>query len=113
MALESTESEKRYYSISEIAQRFDVNPSLIRFWEKEFDLLSPKKNARGKRLYSAKDLEIFRLIHHLVKERGFTLKGAQAKLKENRSELAEKSQIIERLRQIKQALKEMRDGLGD
>lgn len=105
------DSEKRYYSIGELARLFDVNPSLIRFWEKEFELLAPKKNARGKRMYTPDDLEHFRLIHHLVKERGFTLKGAKVKLKENRSDLAQTAAVVERLKAIKQALKEMRDAL--
>ncbi len=71
------EIEKLYYSIGEVAEMFDVNASLIRFWEKEFPQLHPKKNARGNRVYSKKDLELFKKIHHLVKEKGFTLDGAK------------------------------------
>ncbi len=71
------EIEKLYYSIGEVAEMFDVNASLIRFWEKEFPQLHPKKNARGNRVYSKKDLELFKKIHHLVKDKGFTLDGAK------------------------------------
>ncbi len=69
--------EKLYYSIGEVAELFDVNTSLIRFWEKEFPQLHPKKNARGNRVYTKKDIELFNKIHHLVKEKGFTLEGAK------------------------------------
>ena len=73
-------SEKLYYSIGEVAEAFDVKPSLIRFWEKEFQIISPKKTQSGTRKFSAKDIEKFELIHALVKERGFTLEGAKKQL---------------------------------
>jgi len=78
-----SEIEKLYFSIGEVADMFAVNPSLIRFWEKEFPQLHPKKNGRGNRVYSKKDLELFEKIHHLVKEKGFTLEGAKNALKKN------------------------------
>ena len=65
-------TDKRYYSIGEIAQAFNVNTSLIRFWEKEFDILKPKKNAKGNRLFTPEDLKNLKLIYHLVKEKGYT-----------------------------------------
>jgi len=74
--------EKLYYSIGEVAEMFNVNTSLIRFWEKEFKLLSPVKNQQGKRLFTRKDIEDFRLIYHLVKERGYTLQGAKEALRQ-------------------------------
>ena len=74
---------KRYYSIGEIAKAFDVNASLIRFWDKEFDILKPKKNAKGNRMFTPEDVKNLQLIYHLVKERGFTLDGAKTHLKEN------------------------------
>lgn len=77
MYTKTFELEKLYYSIGEVADMFEVNTSLIRFWEKEFPQLHPKKNSRGNRVYSKKDLELFRKIHHLVKEKGFTLDGAK------------------------------------
>ncbi len=76
--------EKLYYSIGEVAVAFSVNTSLIRFWEKEFDVLQPKKNAKGNRKFTPKDIKNLELIYHLVKERGFTLEGAKTHLKENK-----------------------------
>jgi DNA-binding transcriptional MerR regulator len=82
MYTKSFEIEKLYYSIGEVAEMFEVNTSLIRFWEKEFNQLQPRKNSRGNRVYSKKDLELFKKIHHLVKEKGFTLEGAKNALRE-------------------------------
>jgi DNA-binding transcriptional MerR regulator len=76
--------EKRYYGIGEVARAFNVNTSLIRFWEKEFDALKPKKNAKGNRKFTPADIKTLELIFHLVKERGFTLDGAKIHLKENK-----------------------------
>ncbi|MDR9373444.1 MAG: MerR family transcriptional regulator [Schleiferiaceae bacterium] len=104
-------SEKRYYSIGEVAQMLQVNPSLIRFWEQEFDILKPRKNRKGNRLFTPQDLEHLKLIYHLVKERGFTLKGAREKLRQNKDDTAQNAQVVERLHQIKQALAELRDAL--
>lgn len=105
------EDEKRYYSIGEVATMFDVNTSLIRFWEKEFDIIKPKKNKKGNRLFTPKDLQNLKLIHHLVKERGFTLKGAKSKLKENREDTARIAEVVDKLKMIKQALGEIRKDL--
>jgi DNA-binding transcriptional MerR regulator len=105
------DEDKRYYSIGEVAAIFEVNTSLIRFWEKEFDILKPKKNKKGNRLFTPKDLKNLRLIHHLVKERGFTLKGAKAKLKDNIEDTARLSEVVDRLKMIKQALGEIRRDL--
>lgn len=76
-----SEIEKLYYSIGEVADMFEVNSSLIRFWEKEFPQLQPRKNNRGNRVYNKKDIELFRKIHHLVKEKGYTLEGAKNALR--------------------------------
>ena len=76
--------EKRYYSIAEVANAFAVNTSLIRFWEKEFDILKPKKNAKGNRKFTPEDIKNLQFIYHLVKERGFTLEGAKIHLKEDK-----------------------------
>ena len=100
--------EKRYYTIGEVASIFEVNTSLIRFWEKEFDILKPKKNKKGNRLFTPKDVENLRIIYHLVKERGFTLKGAQTKLRENKEDTAKVAEVVHRLKTIKQALADMR-----
>ena len=73
--------EKLYYTIGEVSKAFKVNASLVRFWEKEFEILKPKKNKKGTRRYSAIDINNFQTIHHLVKEKGYTLEGAKEQLK--------------------------------
>ena len=102
---------KLYYSIGEVAKMFEVNTSLLRFWEKEFHQLHPKKNQRGKRLYSPKDIETFKMIYHLVKERGFTIEGARNKLKDNKSETLNTIAIAERLNHIKEELVKIKNNL--
>jgi DNA-binding transcriptional MerR regulator len=79
--LENITLTKLYYSIGEVATIFDVNSSLIRFWEKEFNLIQPKKNAKGNRLFTPKDILVFNKIYHLVKIEGYTLDGAKKELK--------------------------------
>tara|TARA_B100000809_G_scaffold247889_1_gene277407 strand:- start:358 stop:723 length:366 start_codon:yes stop_codon:yes gene_type:complete len=74
---------KLYYSIGEVADMFDVNTSLVRFWEKEFSILKLKKNKKGNRLFTVKDIHNLERIYDLVKNKGFTLDGAKRKLKEN------------------------------
>lgn len=101
--------EKLYYSIGEVALLFDVNASLIRFWEKEFDILKPQKNKKGNRLFTQKDIENLKLIYHLVKERGYTLQGAKDKLKENRGDVLDKVEIVESLNRIKGFLLDLKD----
>ena len=110
--MQNTERDlKLYYSISEVAQMFDVNESLLRFWEKEFPQISPKKGSRGVRQYRKEDVETIRLIYHLVKERGMNLHGARQKLKDNREATIRNFEIIDRLKQIRQELNGMRDAL--
>lgn len=108
---EETDEEKRYYTMGEVATMLEVNPSLVRFWEKEFDILKPRKNKKGNRLFTPKDLDNLKLIYHLVKERGFTLKGAKTKLKENKDDTAKVAQVVEKLKNIRQALDEMKRAL--
>ena len=93
--------EKRYYTIGELAKAFDVNASLIRFWDKEFDVLKPKKNAKGNRMFTPEDVKNLQLIYHLVKERGFTLEGAKVHLKESQKKTMDKFEIIRKLELIK------------
>ena len=100
--------EKLYYSIGEIAEAFDVNPSLIRFWEKEFEILKPKKNTKGTRKFTSQDIDKIELIHFLVKERGFTLEGAK---KEIHSQNSNKHQIVRRLKSIREELIRIRENL--
>ncbi|WP_394758643.1 MerR family transcriptional regulator [Flavobacterium sp.] len=96
--------DKRYYSMGEIATAFDVNQSLIRFWDKEFDILKPKKNAKGNRMFTPEDVKNLQLIFHLVKERGFTLEGAKVHLKEGQKKTLDKFDIISKLESIKAQL---------
>lgn len=103
--------EKLYYSIGEVADMFGVNTSLIRFWEKEFDVLKPKKNAKGNRLFTPEDLENLKIIYHLVKERGYTLQGAREKLKDNKNDVAENVAIIEKLQEIRKFLMEVKKSI--
>jgi DNA-binding transcriptional MerR regulator len=85
MAYKEFKIEKLYYPIGEVAEMFDVSSSLIRYWEKEFDILKPRKNKKGNRLFTKVDIENLKIIFHLVKERGYTLEGAKQKLKDNKS----------------------------
>jgi len=103
--------EKRYYSIGEIAEAFSVNTSLIRFWEKEFDILQPKKNAKGNRKFTPKDVKNLEIIYYLVKERGFKLEGAKIHLKENRQKTLDRFEIIRKLEAVKSELHKIKDQL--
>ncbi|MFS4494441.1 MerR family transcriptional regulator [Maribacter sp. 2308TA10-17] len=103
--------EKRYYGIGEVAKAFDVNTSLIRFWEKEFDALKPKKNAKGNRKFTPEDIKNLQLIYHLVKERGFTLEGAKIHLKESKQKTLDNFEIIAKLERIKTELKKIKEQL--
>jgi len=102
---------KIYYSIGEVAALFDVRTSLIRFWEKEFDILRPVKNKKGNRLFTQKDIDHLRIIYHLVKERGFTLQGAKDKLRENKEDVMNQAEIIDSLNKIKGFLLEVKEQL--
>ena len=110
MHIELTEG-KRYYSIGELAKAFDVNASLIRFWDKEFDILKPKKNAKGNRMFTPEDVTNLKLIFHLVKERGFTLEGAKTHLKEGQKKTLDKYEIISKLESIKMQLNAIKSEL--
>ena len=103
--------DKLYYSIGEVSKIFDVSKSLIRFWETEFDFLKPHKNSKGDRRFTKQNLEQFQLIHHLVKERGFTLEGAKKEIAANKSRYSEKQKVIERLTKLKGFLEEIREEL--
>ena len=103
--------EKRYYKIGEVAKAFGVNVSLIRFWEKEFDSIQPKKNSKGNRMFTADDVEQLRVIHHLVKERGFTLEGAKNKMKQKSDDEIRPSEVVVRLQDIRAELVKLREML--
>ena len=103
--------EKRYYSIGEVAEAFKVNTSLIRFWEKEFDAIKPKKNAKGNRKFTPEDIKNLSLIYHLVKERGFTLEGAKTHLKEEKHKTLSNFEIIRKLESVKSELINLKNQL--
>jgi len=103
--------EKLYFSIGEVAEMFKVNSSLIRFWEKEFDIIKPKKNKKGNRFFTQQDIENIRLIYHLVKERGLTLNGARKKIKENKEDTNNNYEVIKTLADIKSMLLEIKESL--
>ncbi len=103
--------EKRYYGIGEVAKAFNVNTSLVRFWEKEFDVLKPKKNAKGNRKFTPEDVKNLELIYHLVKERGFTLEGAKIHLKENKQKTLNHFEIIRKLETVKSELLKIKEQL--
>lgn len=102
---------KLYYAIGEVAKMFNVNTSLIRYWEKEFSIIKPKKNRKGNRLFTQKDIENFHLIFHLVKERGLTLQGAKQKLKDNKYDIDNNFEVVKRLSRIKKILTEIKEEL--
>ena len=106
-----TNIEKLFYPIGEVAKMYKVNVSLIRFWEKEFDILKPKKNKKGNRMFTKKDMENLDIIFHLVKERGFTLEGAKKKLKENKKDTIDTITIVKKLKEIRGFLTELRQEL--
>ena len=103
--------EKLYYSIGEVAEMFEVNASLIRFWEKEFDIITPQKNKKGNRLFTKKDIDNFKVIYNLVKEKGFTLQGAKDQLRKKKSPEVSESVVLEKLKQIRAALVELKSKL--
>jgi DNA-binding transcriptional MerR regulator len=111
MPYKETKVEKLYYSIGEVASMFNVNTSLIRFWEKEFDVIKPKKNKKGNRLFTQLDIDNFHIIYHLVKENGMTLKGAKKKMKENKEETEHNFEIVKSLESIRDMLIEVRESL--
>ncbi len=111
MATEEKKIEKLYYTIGEVSDMFKVNASLIRYWEKEFPIIKPKKNKKGNRLFTNNDIENFHIIYHLVKERGMTLKGAKLKLKENKDDTINNFEIVKSLKDIKEKLLEIKEEL--
>ncbi|MBS1508475.1 MAG: MerR family transcriptional regulator [Bacteroidetes bacterium] len=111
MAYKEKEIEKIYYSIGEVAEQFNVAPSLIRFWESEFEIIQPKKNRKGNRQFTKEDIENVRTIYHLVKQKGFTLQGAKEMLKNDTQAVRDKMEVYESLKKIRQFLVEVRDKL--
>jgi DNA-binding transcriptional MerR regulator len=111
MAYKEKEIEKLYYSIGEVADIFSVAPSLIRFWESEFEIIKPKKNRKGNRQFTREDIDNVRTIYHLVKEKGFTLQGAKEMLRNDSQAVKDKMEMIESLRSVRSFLVELREKL--
>jgi DNA-binding transcriptional MerR regulator len=111
MAYKEKEIEKLYYSIGEVAEIFNVAPSLIRFWESEFDIIKPKKNRKGNRQFTKEDIDNVRTIFHLVKEKGFTLQGAKEMLRNDTVAVRDNMELIDSLRDVRRFLVELRDKL--
>jgi DNA-binding transcriptional MerR regulator len=111
MAYKEREISKMYYTMGEVSAMFDVNQSLIRFYEKEFDVLQPKKNKKGNRYFTPEDIENFKIIFHLIRDKGYTLNGAKEHLKSNLGDHKENQRVIDSLENIKKFLLEVRDQL--
>jgi DNA-binding transcriptional MerR regulator len=109
MAYKEKEIEKIYYSIGEVAEMFHVAPSLIRFWESEFEIIQPKKNRKGNRQFTREDIDNVRTIYHLVKEKGFTLQGAKEMLKNDSQAVKDKMEMLDSLKRIRQFMADLRD----
>lgn len=107
-------AEKLFYSMGEVAEMFDVNQSLIRYWESKFDILRPKKNKKGNRMFRPEDIANFKIIYHLVKEQGMTLEGAKRAMKQRGKEkVSSDAELMERLQSIRSLLVEVREILKD
>ena len=111
MAYNSNKDLKLYYSIGEVARMFNVNESLLRYWEKEFPMISPKKAGGNIRQYRKEDIENIRLVYHLVKEKGMTLQGAKQRLKVNKEKTVQTSEVVSRLKEIREELVKLRKSL--
>ncbi len=109
--VEKKEIKKLYYSIGEVAQQLKVSASLIRYWESEFTALKPKKNARGVRRFTEKDIALLNEIYQLVKEKGFTIQGAKEALKKGKGDLQKNLQLIDKLTQVRSFLVELKENL--
>ena len=111
MTYKEKKIEKLFYPIGEVAKIFDVSVSSIRYWEKEFNILKPKKNKKGNRMFTKKDLDNLSIIYHLIKERGFTLEGAKKKLRDNKKDTIDNIEIITHLKNIRKFLVDFRQEL--
>jgi len=109
MPYKEKEIEKKYHTIGEVAKMFGVAPSLIRFWEKEFDIINPKKNKKGNRRYTKDVIENIKLVYHLVKEKGYTLQGAKEIIKNKKNKTLNHIEVIKSLEKVKAFLVELKE----
>lgn len=113
MPLKKEKDLKRFYSISEVAEMFDVNDTLLRFWEKEFPQISPKKAGRGIRQYTKEDIEVIRVVYNLVKVRGLRIEAARELMKKNYEGAAQSTEVVDRLRAIREELVTLKRELSE
>lgn len=111
MPYKEREINKLYYTMGEVTEMFDVNASQIRFYEREFDILKPKKNKKGNRLFTKDDIANLKIIFNLVKDKGYTLQGAREYLRTNKSEAKENQRVVDSLERLKSFLLEVRESL--
>jgi DNA-binding transcriptional MerR regulator len=109
MPYKERDISKLYYTMGEVSAMFEVNQSLLRFYEKEFDILQPKKNKKGNRYFTPEDIENLKIIFTLINEKGYTLQGAKDYLKQNLGETKDNQAVINSLETLKQFLLEVRD----
>lgn len=102
---------KKYYKISEVAEIIGIPPSTLRFWETQFTIVKPHRNAKGTRYYTPKDIETIRMVYFLVKEKGLRLDAAQEELRRNHTGISRRFRAIERLREVRATLQQMLDSL--
>lgn len=98
---------KKYYKISDVAEILNIPASTLRFWEKEFTIIKPKRNAKNTRFYTAKDIETIRMVHYLVKEKGLKLDAAQQQIRINRNNVSKRVEVIDRLKSVRSRLEKM------
>ncbi len=111
MAWKDKEIEKLYFSIGEVAELLNVNTSLIRYWEKEFDIIKPRKNAKGDRSFTKEDIEKLKIIFHLVREKGYTIEGAKTQLKTKFTGEEKNFRVIEKLKEVRAFLVQLKEQL--
>jgi DNA-binding transcriptional MerR regulator len=111
MPYKDREISKMYYTMGEVSTMFGVNQSLLRFYEKEFSILQPKKNKKGNRYFTPEDLENFKIIFHLINDKGYTIQGAKDHLKSNIGDTRDNQRVINSLENLKKFLLEVRDEL--
>jgi DNA-binding transcriptional MerR regulator len=111
MPYKERDINKMYYTMGEVTAMFGVNHSLLRYYEKEFDVLQPKKNKKGNRYFTTEDIENLKIIFHLVRDKGFTIQGAKDHMKSSGSEVKDQQAILNSLENLKKFLLEVRDAL--
>jgi len=111
MPYKDRDINKLYYTMGEVTEMFDVNASQIRFYEREFDVIQPKKNKKGNRLFTPDDIANLKIIFNLVKDKGYTLQGARDYLRSNKNEARENQRVVDSLEKLKKFLIEIRDNL--